>query len=64
MGRGALPRALRAVWRGGLRRGMGSRSAEALVTPKNFESWFCNKQRAPRGERSSPLSVSALALTR
>ena len=60
MRRGALPGALRAVWRGGLPRGVGSRSAEALVAPKNFESWFCNKQCAPRGERSSPPSVSAV----
>lgn len=57
--RGALRGALCAVWCGGLPRGVGSRSAEALVAPKNFESWFCNKQCAPRGGRSSPLSVSA-----
>lgn len=38
---------------------MGSRSAEALVASENFGLWFCNKQCAPRGERSSPPSVSA-----
>lgn len=58
-GRGAPHTALRAVWRGGLPRGEGLAGRGALVASENFGWWFCNKQRALRGELRSPPSVSA-----